>query len=268
MISKCESIQDYKKILEYVDDSFEVTPYLYLNLMKYGVGSQRISVYVDAEDTEILGVYLDYYGCLHFYSKNPNYSVETLHSVIELLNPHVIMLPGFFNKMCNLPLSGKYECMVMELLRLPSNILGKYSPNVSLAKRDELPELALSLLQDPAYSNIYTYDVLLAQLLSRFDENFGRMFVIYADGKIVATIGTNGEFANNAMSGSLWVHPNYRKNWFALELIVHLCSVLNSENKSCLSLVKEDNIASLRIQEKIGAVCIGKIIKYVRCDKT
>ena len=67
MIIRCQK-EDEKIIESYIGTEYYKCLYLYMNLQRYGTGSQAIDVYMDKFENKIKAVYLFYFSCVHVYS--------------------------------------------------------------------------------------------------------------------------------------------------------------------------------------------------------
>lgn len=88
MIVKCQK-NDEQIIESYIGKEYYKCLYLYMNLQRYGIGSQVIDVYMDKRENEIKAVYLFYFSCVHVYSKDNDFSVLELK---ELIKDHPIKM--------------------------------------------------------------------------------------------------------------------------------------------------------------------------------
>lgn len=79
MVSKYMSESEVKEILDYIGDDFKTVPYLYADVVKYGAGAPNVRTWIDrASDDSLRGVYLLYYDCLHFFTRDDDgYPMET-----------------------------------------------------------------------------------------------------------------------------------------------------------------------------------------------
>ena len=88
MIIRCQK-EDEKIIESYIGTEYYKCLYLYMNLQRYGTGSQAIDVYMDKFENKIKAVYLFYFSCVHVYSIDNDFSVPELK---ELLKSHPIKM--------------------------------------------------------------------------------------------------------------------------------------------------------------------------------
>lgn len=69
MIERCLDPAWQGRILEYIGDQYLQVPFFYMNLKQYGTTNENVIVWADMVDGQLLGAYLQYYDCLHFFTK-------------------------------------------------------------------------------------------------------------------------------------------------------------------------------------------------------
>lgn len=259
-IIKCKTVEDIQQVNDYVGIDFIKVPYLYTNLYKYGVGNANVNVWFDQIDNQIKGVYLRYFTCLHFYTKDNDYPLRVFLEFVEQLNPEVIMVEDTFGKRIQ-PFLYSYFLTREYTVRFDLNI-AEYSDFAKFACREDLEEIAELLMLEKIYQEIYTKETLYDQLTERFDAGYGKCCIIKKDKKIVANYSVNGENDKFVFLGSLIVHPNYRHMGFGGIVLKHLCKYASDKRLECLCFIAEDNVASLELHKKINALPIGMIYKF------
>ena len=81
MITRC-SKKDEAKILSYIGKDYPSCLYLYLDLKNYGFNSEIVDIYVQYEDDVITSVLLNYYSCLHVFSRENSFDAEEIGTFI------------------------------------------------------------------------------------------------------------------------------------------------------------------------------------------
>jgi N-acetylglutamate synthase-like GNAT family acetyltransferase len=262
---KITTKSEIEKIVEYIGDHYKSTPYLYVNIIKYGLGTNNVTAWIDySSNGSIEGVYLLYYDCIHFYTnETDNYSVDKLIDFIRRTKHRVVMLQGAIGDRIDNELHG-YESErnhVIEMDRVGLNAREYLS---EIAIRDDILQIVDLLMADPEYTSVYDREVLSDQLYDRYDSNFSRYFVVKMDGKVVATCSTYGEVPGFALVGGVIVHPDYRRRGLAADVENYACNVLASEGISKVGFVNYNNSASLALHEKLGAFSIATLAKYIK----
>ena len=246
MIKKYNNEFDINK---YINGNYNRCLYLYLDFIKYGSDSNKVKIYYQLCDNKITCIMLNYYTALHIYSN----SIEDC-DFIEIAN--------FINKNEYLGIFGEKELIYNISKYLPkyeseygfvrknTYDSNEYDDDVEIATLDDFDEIVDLILLDDDIASSYDKDVLLAQLKERYIDSFGRNYIIRKDGKIVAHICTNGEINEFACLGLVIVHPKYRKNGFAKNIVSKMAYDLLKENKE-LFLINYTDVSS-QLYEKLG----------------
>ena len=265
MLTRVHQPEEIDEIIKYIGDNYKATPYLFVNIIKYGLGTDNVFAWIDrGEDGQIEGVYLLYYDCIHFYTNDTEeYPVERLVDFIYKTNHKVLMLQGRIGNRVENDFSTYYseKNYVIDMNKVG---LEDKKYRTIIAQREDISEIVDLLMADSEYINVYDHQVLYNQMINRFDGGFSRYFVVKMDGKIVATCSTYGEVPGFALVGGTIVHPDYRRRGLAGDVEGFACHVLESEHKSRVGFVNEHNAASLALHEKIGAVSVAILAKFVK----
>ena len=232
MLSLVTKEKEIEQILTYIGENYKSTPYLYVNIIKYGLGTKKVNAWIDQSNNGCIeGIYLLYYDCIHFYTNDiTNYPIDRLVDFINNHRHRVIMLQGDIGDRINDTLETYYSernhVIDMDKCGLESR---DYMSEI--AKREDIPEIVDLLMNDPEYINVYNYNVLLEQMLERYDGGFSRYFIVKMDNRVVATCSTYGEVDGFALVGGTIVHPEYRRRGFAGDVENYACYVLEKEEK-------------------------------------
>jgi len=265
MLNRITKQDEIIEAVEYIGDNYKATPYLYVNIIKYGLGTDNVFSWLDRnEDNRIEGIYLLYYDCIHFYTNNiEGYPVERLINFIHSKEHKVVMLQGGIGDRVEEYLSPYYSERnhIIDMDKC-GNEVKEYRSEIAI--REDISEIVDLLMADPEYVNVYDKKILSDQLFDRFDGGFSRYFVVKMDGKVVATCSTYGEVQGFALVGGTIVHPDYRRKGLAGDVENFACHVLEKEKKSRVGFVNFHNTASLALHEKIGAVSIASLAKFIR----
>ena len=265
MLSRVTKTSEVNDIIKYIGGKYKTTPYLYVNIIKYGLGTDKVFSWVDCNESgEIEGVYLLYYDCIHFYTNDvKNYPIQRLLNFIHQTNHKVIMLQGEIGDRINNELVSYYSER-NHVIDMDKVGVEEKEYKSEIAKREDISEIVDLLMADPEYVNVYDRKVLNDQLLDRYDGDFSRYFVVKMDGKVVATCSTYGEVQGFALVGGVIVHPEYRRRGLAGDVENYACHVLSKENRSRVGFVNVHNTASLALHEKLGAFSIATLAKFVK----
>lgn len=266
MLAKVSSEEDISKIVNYIGNNYKSTPYLYANVIKYGLGTDNVFTWLDIDDqNRISGVYLIYYDCIHFYTNDINdYPVEKLLDFIKSHNHKVIMLQGGIGDRIDNELINEYYTERNHVIDMDKVGLTEREYLSTIGTREDISQIVDLLLADPEYENVYERKVLTDQMFERYDNGFSRYFVVKMDKKVVATCSTYGEVPGFALVGGVIVHPNYRRRGLAGDVENYACHILSKENISRVGFVNFYNTASLALHEKIGAFSIAILAKFIK----
>ena len=255
-----------QEIIRYLGDKFKTVPYLYVNTIKYGLGTDMVKTWIDRnEKGEICGIYLMYYDCIHFYTKEINdYPIERIINFIETYQPRVIILQGNVGDRCNEYFSENYFIERNHVIDMDPIEIEEKEYLSEIGTKKDVEQVVDLLIADPEFSNVYDRKILLKQMIDRYDNKFSRYFVIKDAGKVVAAYSTYGEVPGFAITNGVIVHPDYRRRGLASDVIKFACYTLAKENISRVSFVNYNNTKSLLLHEKLGAKKIATLAKYIK----
>ncbi|MGB4205609.1 MAG: GNAT family N-acetyltransferase [Bacteroidales bacterium] len=259
-IIKCYTEEEIRAVKDYLGSDYLKVPYLYTNLYKYGVGNDNVDVWIDKTSERINGVYLRYFTCLHFFTREDNYSKNSFIEFVKDNNFEVIMLEETFGEKIQSFLQSYTLTREYTIKYDIEN--SEYSDIVCYAEREEIEEIAELLMNDQIYQEIYTKESLYNQLLERFDAGYGKCSIIKKDGKIVANASINGENDRFAFIGSNIVHPEFRRMGFGTKVLNHLLKYVQSKELECLCYIVDNNFASLELHKNMNALPVGMIYKF------
>lgn len=264
MLIRVSEQKEIDEIVKYIGASYKATPYLYVNVIKYGLGTENVFTWIDRNDSGLIdGVYLLYYDCIHFYTNDiETYPIERLIEFIHSTNHKVIMLQGGIGDRIGSEFPTYYSER-NHVIDMDKVGLEEKEYRSEIAKREDISEIVDLLMADPEYINVYDRKVLSDQMFDRFDGGFSRYFVVKMDNKVVATCSTYGEVPGFALVGGVIVHPDYRRRGLAGDVENYACHVLEKESISRVGFVNFHNIASLALHEKLGAFSVATLAKFV-----
>ena len=261
-VTKQEEIQE---IVSYIGTNYKKTPYLYVNVIKYGLGTDNVHTWIDRNGCgQIDGVYLLYYDCIHFYTNNiKSYPTDRIMKFIQNTEHRVLMLQGEIGDILDKELPNYYSerNYVINMDRIG---LASQDYLSEIAGKDDISEIVDLLMADPEYVNVYDRITLSKQMHDRYEGGFSRYFIVRLDNKIVATCSTYGEVPGFALVGGVIVHPDYRRRGLAGDVEKFACHILEKEGISRVGFVNYHNKGSLSLHEKLGANKIATLAKIVR----
>lgn len=268
MIEKCTSERQVKKAIAFLlgNGAMKTSPYMYLNLSCFGVGNKDVmSWMLKSEDSKVLAIYLKYYDCLHvFMPYGGEEERAALQVLVESINPRTVMITG-----CSESASfGYFEdgWSIDHNYIIDMDGIGTRPREYAsvLADDSDMEKIADLMVSDSHYSDVYDRDVLIRQMRDRFQRGYSRYYVIRDGNAIAAACSTYGEYNGLSMIGGVIVDPSYRRRGYASDVEGHICESLEKDGMSRVGFVSTANLQSLALHEKLGAVKIGTIHKFIR----
>lgn len=134
--------------------------------------------------------------------------------------------------------------------------------NCRLATREDLENVARFLSTDDALGKPYGFDLLYKQLLERFNQQYGRTFIMEKDGQIIATASTYAEASKCAVVSGVLVHEDYRGKGLSRIILSALCQNLLENGFDIFSYYYIEQ--AIRMHKSVGFEDIGQWAKLVR----
>ena len=267
MLRRCSSSDDVKRIIEYLGDRYKASPYLYANIIKYGWDNPNVPCWIhEDESDEIIGCYLKYYDCMHFYTRDAKaYPAETLVEMLKMDGVFVSMVPGEMGEIIETMMGEEYFLEKNHVIDMDK--VGIQEDHVfegEIATEDDIDEIAELLLMDEIYTGVYFLDELKQQYHERFRDGFSRFFIERVDGVVAAACSTYGEVEGFALVGGVIVHPGYRRRGLAAKVEDYCCHILEEEGVSRVGFVNFENHPSLALHESLGAFSCATLYKFVK----
>lgn len=267
MIIKCQK-EDEKIIESYIGKEYYKCLYLYMNLQRYGIGSQVIDVYIDKLEDEIKAVYLFYFSCVHVYSKHNDFSVLKLK---ELLKSHPIKMIYCEKNTAeyiddNYSISERPFAMTYGWVAEITNVDEKHKESVQLASMTDFEQIVQMIYGDEDIGKSYNINELTEQLFQRSNDGYSRNYVIKKNDMVIAHACTNAEIDGIAVVAELIVNKEYRRKGYALEIWRAICEDLLNEGKRVFSFYYSNESRNLHKKVGFHEVCEwGKIVFDNNC---
>lgn len=232
MINKCNKA-DEKRILEYIGSDYGKCAYLYIDLKKYGFDNENVHLWVDEDEKGIKLVMLQYYTGVHLFSRDNQFDVDGIAELLTDIQPSLICGMSYtIEKVRNKMAGYEYEEGIVGQLR---DIKGTDTEGCYKASFEEVRELAAVLAEDDALGKPYGFDLLYKQLAERFNEKFGRNYILRDNGKIIATASTYAEQAGLSVISGVFVDPQYRGQGLSKKVLAAICKELKSDGFDVMS---------------------------------
>lgn len=253
------------EIIGYLGKHFKSVPYLYTDIKLFQQCNESVRLWTDIDSNTIKGIYLLYYDCLHFFTKDVgNYQIDKILSFIEEYRPRVMMYQDEVGYRLKEKLIDVYDFernCIIDMDDISREDYVEYRSEV--ADRSEIEPYVDLMLTSERYAQVYDRKVLLDQMLDRYDMGTARYVVIKDEDQIVAGECTFGEIDDMGLIGGLIVHDDYRRMGFAADVTAKICEELAADNKTRIGFVDYDNSPSIELHRKMGAKECGVYFKYV-----
>ena len=257
MIAKCTK-SDEKRILTYIGYAYPSCLYLYLDLLKYGIESSYIDVYIQTHSSNIDAVLLRYYSCLHVYSVENSFNAKELANFFALNHftmlyctaetaEHVYM--AFSNEIRkNAIFTRGWVSQIQKIDHEPRGI-------AVAAEEQDFVQIIQLIYEDDDIGRSYKYCELSKQMQERNQEGYSRNLIIKQDSRVIAHACTNAEINGIAVVAELLVREGYRRKGFASEIWRTICSQLLSEGKEVYSIYYSEESRTLHKHIGFHEVC-------------
>lgn len=263
MIKKCVRA-DERLVISYIGTNYPSCLYLYLNLLKYGVESESIDVYLQIADHNIKAVLLKYYTCLHVYSRDNTFDINELVKFFGE-NDYTMLY-------CKAETATRVYSGLPQELKEKATITNGWVAQIKqldceprrlaiAAEKKDFEQIVNLIYEDEDIGRSYRFDELAKQLEERNRQGYARNLVIKQEDKVIAHACTNAEFNEIAVVAELLVRKEYRRKGFASEIWREICSQLLSEGKEVFSFYFSEE--SRALHKKIGFIEVCEWAKIV-----
>ena len=227
---------DVNRLLTYLEQDLKNCLYSYIDLKKFGINNQNLTVYFDESDEgQIRCSALKYYEGLQLFDAEGKIDAKATAELIRGLNSHIVnSTVDVIEKLYPL-LKDSYEMeqgYVTEMLSMPECEISAEVRPAEVAEYDEIAELICS---DEGVGGHYEPQELKEQLLTRLEEGFGRNYILKCDGEIIHHAATYAEIDNLAVISGVIAREGWRGKGVGTLTVRKLCHDLMKEGKKpCL----------------------------------
>ena len=257
MITKCLKA-DEQKIITYIGQNYPSCLYLYLDLLKYGIESDTVSVYLQTQEDEIEALLLKYYSCLHVFSRSNTFDVDELARFFCDDNYTMLYCTAKTAELVYLALPQKLKskatitqgwvAQIKQVDREPRGL-------AVTAEKKDFNQIVRLIYDDEDIGRSYKFEELARQLEERNRQGYARNLVIKEREQVIAHACTNAELNDIAVVAELLVKKEYRRKGFASEIWRAICSQLLAEGKEVFSFYYSDESRALHKHIGFYEVC-------------
>lgn len=251
-------------LLDYIGSEYRQCAYLYANLAKYGLRNINMSMWTIESNGSVVAIIQKYFSCLHLYCKSNGWLNDDLINLITQESPRTVFASQDNAEELLSKLGYRYYMKTMNLYSLPVELdptLGlesmEFINELQEAKATDLDDITDFLMQDEEYRNNYDRGTLYSQLTERLIDKYSRYYLIRKGKRIIASISTKAEHPSFAVVGGVMVDNNFRGRSIGKCITYNITKILQSEGKEALSLISENNFASMQMFKQIGYDLIG-----------
>ena len=257
MIVECKQCRE-QQILDYIGDQYKRCLYLFMDLKKYGIGSQVIQVYVIEKKEVIQAILLKYYTCLHVFSRKIDFDINEFnefysHGTFTMIYCDKRTAEYIWNglpesKKSNTSITFGWVAEIRAIDKEPRRIANR-------AGRDDFSQIVSLIYEDEDIGRSYDIDDLAKQLLERAAEGYTRNYVLKDENLVIAHACTNAEISGIAVVAELVVHKDYRRRGYASEIWRHICSDLLDEGNEVYSFYYSEESRTLHKKTGFNEIC-------------
>lgn len=256
---------EQEEILAYVKPHVSESLYLYIDIKKYGIGSEYLKVWVDRDqNNEITLVVMKYHTGMIIHTQSEEWDRDGVAALIEEEN--AMSVTGRRDLVDQLlesdALKGKYDVDYGHIFELSKYRSLEIDEDIELAGEEDAMEIARLVTADEGIGSYYEIEDYANQLIERMRTNFGRSFVIRKDGKIICHIASYAECDGLAPISGLITDPDYRSGVYGAAIEDHIFRVLKSEGFTVFSTVTTR--LRKKLLESMGNECLGEYGKLMR----
>lgn len=235
MYRKAEA-QDVQRLLEYFSMDLKNCLYSYIDLKKYEIDNPNLTVYLDEdEEKRIKCSALKYYEGLQLFDGFGRMDAKATAELVKKLGSHIVSSTVEVIEQLFPLLKDSYEMeqgYVTEMKHMPEE---EISEEVHQAKLTEYEEIAKLICTDVGVGGHYEPEELKEQLLTRYEEGFGRNYILKRDGEILHHAATYAELDDLAVISGVITRADWRGKGVGTLAVRKLCHDLLSEGKKpCL----------------------------------
>ena len=244
---------EYKKILKYLEPSFESCLYLYADIENAEKEHPDMDVWIQESDGKIELVLMRYYDSFQIYSGQKEIEMGLANEIINQYNPKMVSGSDYLIKIIYAQSSNKYDVKYGNVYEMTPRIKLTDAGNIITAEEGNMYEIVRLIKMDHELGGHYNVDVLAKQMISRIRNGTGRNYIIKEGNIIVAHTATYVETNKFAVVSGTIVHPLYRDKPYYAALSNYIVYKLNQEGKRVYFFVLNPKL--IKFHEKVNRKC-------------
>ncbi|MBP5543938.1 MAG: GNAT family N-acetyltransferase [Kiritimatiellae bacterium] len=248
---KLAKADNLPQILDYIGNERGKCLYLYMDILKYGIGHPEIQVWMQQDNGGTVALAMRYRNGIHVYSAGNNYVPGEIVDLIRQVNPTMVCGEKTFVQTLSKGLP-EYGVDNGEVVRLAEAKADARDPEVSLAQNEDFLPIAQMLKDDEDYGAPFSLEELEFQFRSRQESGLSRSYVLKIGGEVVAHAATAAESSDLTTLNGFVVRRDQRRKGYATRVINTLCADLQTEGKAVFSIYYVEQ--SAKLHHKLGFV--------------
>lgn len=241
--------KDCAEILRYLGEEKGKCLYMYMDILKFGLGHPEINVWLQRNGCDMSAVMMRYHNGLHIYARGAGYVPDEIVDLIKRERPTMICGEKHVVQGIADALSG-YVAEYGVVSRLSASVAKCAGCDVGIAQGADFSQIAQMLKEDDDYGVAFTCDELELQFRSRQESGLSRSYVLRSGGRVVAHVATGAECDDVATISGVVVRSDCRRQGLATKVMRALCADLQSEGKDVYSIYYVEQ--SARLHGKLG----------------
>lgn len=238
MVSICDN-SDIELVKNYIGNQYYKSLYLYLDFLKFGLSCDYVTTWIQRCENRVTSIVLKYKTGLHIFSKENNFDVDELCSLIISLKPDMICS----SKDTIDFIDSKLKC---KSYLQETGYVGMFTSNgekelesldnIFDATKADFPQIIDLLYQDEGIGASYEKGELSQQMYERNMQGFSRNCVIKDGEQVISHICTGAENEDIAVVSGVVTAFSCRGRGLASSLIRVFCKRLREEGKKVYSI--------------------------------
>lgn len=252
---------DTQKILDYVRPHVHESLYTYIDIKKYGIGNDILTVWVGEKENGLSLVMMKYHTGISIYTQDPDWSRSDVLEVIKQVRPLSVTARRDIIETLQEELKDEYEVDYGAIFSLTKYHHVDIDEPIERADESDALEIAKLVTADEGIGSYYEIQDYADQLIERMRTQMGRSYIVRKDGKIIAHIASYAECDGFAPISGLITAPEYRSGLYGAALEEYIMEDLRKEGFTVFSTVTTR--LRRKLLEALGNECLGEYGKLM-----